>query len=1077
MIRSITALVAFVCLAGSSFAQGTRLLRQPSANQSHVVFVHANDLWVASRDGGEARRLTSAVGAETNPRISPDGQLVAFSGQYDGNTDVYVVPFIGGEPRRLTWHPGADMVTGWTPDGKNVLFTSTREGHPTATIKFFSVALTGGTPKALVVPQASMGDMSSDGKWMAYQPNTFWDPEWRNYRGGQAQPIFILNLETYELKRTRQADNERHVNPVWFGGKVFHLSERDFANNVWSYDPATGAEEQITFHKDFDVKDLSAAGDRIVYEQGGYLHLLDPATKQTKPISINVRGDLNWSRERWETASAGQLGNAQISPTGKRAVFEFRGEIITVPKEEGNWRNLTESSGAADRYPIWSPDGSSVAWFSDADGEYNLMIADQNGISEPRKITLPHKKYYYRPAWSPDGKYIAYTDTDYRLWMVDVSSGATTKIDADRIAHPDRTLNPVWSPDSKWIAYPRLLDTEFKAIFVYSLDQKKVFQVTDGLADAISPAWDESGKYLYFLASTDYGLGSGWLDMSSYNMPLSRGVYMAVLSASEASPLLPKSDEEPVKTDEKAESGGSKSPVKVTIDMDGIANRILALNMPLRNYTDLTAGAEGQIFVSESAPGQQGSVVHRYSLKDREAKEYLRGLNTLVVSHDRKNVLYRAGNTWGIVASTGAPKVGDGRLETGNIRIKLNPREEWAQIFREGWRNMRDYLYVDNTHGAPWNDVYQWYQPWLKDVRHRSDLGYLLDIVSGEIAVGHSYVRGGDYPDVPSIPGGLLGADYETADNRFRIKKIYTGESWNPDLQAPLAQPGIDVKEGDYILEVDGKPLTADMNLYSLFEATANRQTTLRVNSSPTMDGSRLVTVVPISNESGLRSRAWVEGNRRKVDELSGGKLAYVWVPNTGQGGYTYFNRYYFSQQDRKGAVIDERNNGGGSAADYIIDVLARPLVGYFNNRTESRKPSTSPIAGIWGPKVMIINEMAGSGGDLMPYMFRERNIGPLVGTRTWGGLVGTWDTPPYLDGGSMVAPRGGFIDADGNWAVEATGVAPDIEVFQNPADVIRGRDPQLERAVQEALRLLETHEVTLKPEPPAPIRWKRPDR
>lgn len=453
----------------------------------------------------------------------------------------------------------------------------------------------------------------------------------------------------------------------------------------------------------------------------------------------------------------------------------------------------------------------------------------------------------------------------------------------------------------------------------------------------------------------------------------------------------------------------------------------------------------------------------------------MRGVSNFVVSFDRKNALYRSGSTWGIVSTSGSPKIGDGRLDFSGMGMKLNPREEWAQIFKEGWRNMRDFLYVDNQHGAPWDQVYAWYAPWLEHVHHRSDLSYLLDIVSGEIAVGHSYVRGGDEPTIESIPVGLLGADIAVEEGAFRIKRIYTGESWNPELTAPLAAPGIEVKEGDYILEVNGVPVRADQNFYSYFEATANRQTQLRINSRPTVEGSRYVTVVPITSEAGLRNRAWIESNRRKVDQLSGGKLAYVYVPNTGQGGFTSFNRYYFSQQDKKGAVIDERNNGGGSAADYIVDVLARPLIGYFNNRTESRKPSTSPIAGIWGPKVMIINEMAGSGGDLLPYMFRERKIGPLIGTKTWGGLVGTWDTPRYLDGGTMVAPRGGFIDANGNWAVEAEGVAPDIEVFQHPAEVIAGRDPQLEAAVKQALEMLKTQQVELKPEPKAPIRYRRP--
>ncbi|MFN1835703.1 PDZ domain-containing protein [Balneola sp. MJW-20] len=1072
--RVISGLVISVFLSASGLAQGTQLLREPTISKNSIVFVHANDLWKVNRSGGSATRLTSNIGGENNPHFSPDGTMIAFSGQYDGNTDVYVVPANGGEPKRLTWHPGSDVVTGWTPDGK-VLFRSSRTGHPTRTNRIWKVATDGGMPEVLIVPRAAQGEMSDDGKYLAYNPITFWDPEWRNYRGGQAQPIWIVDLESYELVQTPRTDNERHTDPVWYKGKVFYLSERDYANNIWSFDMASGEEKQWTFHADFDVKSLDAGGDMIVYEQGGYLHHLNPATGETKRITVNVTGDMSWGRPRWEDASAFSLSNAEISPTGKRAVFEFRGEIITVPKEEGPWRNLTNSSGNADRYPVWSPDGSKIAWFSDRSGEYTLMIRDQYGLEEPKMIELPNPTFYFEPDWSPDGKYLAFTDTDYNLWYVEVESGEAVKVDTDGYAHPNRTMNPVWSPDSKWIAYVRIMENQFKAVKAHNVGSGETIQLTDGLSDSITPVWDESGKYLYFLSSTDFGLNTGWLDMSSYNMPVNRGLYMIVLSDEDPSPLLPESDDESVTEDKQEEKNDSEEVMSVDIDLEGIDERTIALDVPLRNYTGLVAGPEGSVFYMESVPNED-TKMFKYVLKDQKGSLFMASVNEATVSDDRSSLVYRSGGTWGIVStSDGEKKPGDGRLNISDVKIKIDPSAEYEQIFREGWRFMRDFLYVDNMHGAPWDDVYEWYSPWIKHVKHRSDLNYVVDIMSGEVAVGHSYVSGGDYPDLESVPAGLLGADISLQNGAYRIDKIYTGESWNPDLTAPLSGPGINVTEGDYILAVNGNDINADENFYSHFEATVGKQVQLLVNDSPERSGARLVTVVPISNEGGLRTWNWVESNRKKVDEMSDGKLAYVWVPNTGQGGYTLFNRLYFAQQDKQGAIIDERNNGGGSAADYMVDIMARELHGFFNSKAGDRKPFTTPGAGIWGPKVMIINERAGSGGDLLPFMFRKMEIGPLVGAKTWGGLVGTWDTPRFVDGGRMVAPRGGFYNMDGEWDVEAEGVAPDIEVMQNPRDVIEGGDPQLEASIQEALRLLQNYSDPIIPTPADPIRWKRP--
>lgn len=1059
--------------ANFGYSQGTMLLRQPTINNTHISFVYANDLWIVPKEGGDAKRLTSNEGQESLPHFSPDGKWIAFTGQYDGNTDVYVIPAEGGQPERLTWHPGADNVTGWTPDGESILFASSREGVPTQESKIYKIKRTGGMEEALEIPRAVAGEISDDGKYIAYQQIGFWDPEWRNYRGGQAKPIWIVDMKNFSLKMTPQADNERHTDPVWVNNTVYFLSERDYANNVWSYNPATNELKQLTFHTDFDCKSLDAGGGQIVYEQGGYLNILNPGNGNSKRLSVNVRGDFHWARERWEEVKPTALTNASLSPTGQRALFEYRGEVFTAPKEKGDWRNVTKNSGAADRSPVWSPDGKRIAWFSDASGEYQLMIGDQEGLEKPKVIVIEKPTFFFKPAWSPDGKYIAFSDTDYNLWFTDVNSGITKKVDTDYYAHPNRTLNPVWSPDSKWIAYPRLLANHFKVIKAHNVETNQSLQLTDGMADAISPVWDANGKYLYFLASTNYALTSGWLDMSSYDRPLTRALYLIVLSKDDVSPIAPRSDEEKDKPkDEKKEV----TPV-VKIDMDGIANRILAVDVAQRNYAALFPAADGYLFYSEIIPNQQGQTLHRYNFKDRKTEVFLSPVNDVAISHDRKSILYRSNATWGILATTDSnKKIGDGKLESlGSIKLKINPMEEWKQIFREGWRYQRDFLYVSNVHGAPWNDVYKWYSPWIEHVRHRTDLNYVVDILGGEVAVGHSYTSGGDFPNIDNVPVGLLGADFEIQNGLYRFKKTYLGESWNPDMKAPLREPGVNINAGDYLLEVNGQSVSTANNLYKYFEATANRQIKLKVNSKPSGEGARVVTVVPVDNENQLRNIDWVESNRRKVNELSKGQLAYVYLPNTGNPGYTSFNRYYFAQQDKKGAIIDERNNGGGSAADYMVDIMARELHGYFNTRTEGHYPLRVPQAAIYGPKVMLINERAGSGGDLLPYLFNKMKIGPLIGTKTWGGLVGTWDTPPFVDGGRMVAPRGGFYDVNGQWAVEAVGVAPDLEVQQTPADVIKGRDPQLERAVEEALKLLKTQAVEMKPEPPAPIRYKRP--
>lgn len=1068
----------FLTLSGIlATSQGTQLLRQPSIHQGQVVFSYANDLWKASTSGGSAIRLTSDIGYEMTPQFSPDGSMIAFTAEYDGNMDVYVIPSSGGEPKRITFHPSGDFVQGWTPNNK-IIFRSDRESKPTQSSHLFTIGLEEHFPSKIDVGRAAFGNMSSDGKYLAYTPITSWDSEWRNYRGGQALPIWIVDLKTKELQTTPQLDQERHLTPVWHKEVIYYISERDYTSNIWSYNPKSKEEKQITFHKKFDVKNLDTDQNQIVYEQAGYLHLLDPISGKTTPLAIDINADYNYARERWEEVKASDLSNPNISPNGKRALFEHRGEIFTVPKENGTWRNISNSTAAADRSPIWSPKGDQIAWFSDQSGEYQLIITDQYG-ADKKTIALANPTFYFKPDWSPDGKYLTFTDTNFNAYVLEIATGAYKIVATDNFAHPNRTLNPVWSPDSKWIAYSKQLKSHFKAIFAYNIDTKETIQITDPLADSIDPVWDESGEYLYTLTSTDYGLTSGWLDMSSMDKSLNRSLYAVVLSKTAKAPHLPETDEEKSdpttdkdKDKKKAADKEEDTAVTVTIDKEGIYQRIIPMDLPARNYVSMTKGPAGVVFIAESIPNESGFKVHKYDVKEQKAKEFATAVNGMVSSYDGSHILiYKSGN-WSL-NDTKADAAGKETLTT-SMQIKVNPQEEYAQIFKEGWRYMRDFLYVDNTHGAPWDQVYEWYAPWIKDVRHRVDLNYVVDIMSGEIAIGHSYVSGGDLPDANDVPVGLLGADLELHKGMYRIKKIYTGENWNPNVTGPLSMPGLDVQEGDYIHAINGAALSENVNPFQLLEQTANRAISLKVSSTGKEKDAKKLIIKPVRSERSLRTVEWVEANRRQVDELSKGQLAYVYVPNTGDGGFTSFNRYYFSQQDKKGVIIDERNNGGGSAADYIIDIMNREPMGYFNSKANDNQPWTTPMAGIFGPKVMLINERAGSGGDLLPYMFQQQQIGPIVGTRTWGGLVGTWDTPRFIDGGRMVAPRGGFFDLDGNWAVEGEGVAPDIEVIQDPKNVSSGIDPQLEKAVQVALSLLPAQEFKAKPEPAAPVRWKK---
>ena len=1072
--------IALFFVSSIVHAQGTRLLRHPTVSRDSVAFEYAGDLWVVSRSGGTARRLTSTPSFEIDPYFSPDGSQIAFTATVAGNTDVYVVSAAGGDPKRLTYHPGIDRVRGWKPDGNTIIFASNRTGVPQQSyMQLWTISVDGGLPEMLPLPRAFSGAYSPDGARLAYEefatafvPEWFETSMWRHYRGGRTHPISIVNLSDSSVQKLPWT-NSNDSFPMWLGNTIYFLSDRNHTVNLFAYRTDTKALTQVTHHDDFDVMTASAGPDAVVYEQAGYIYLVDAKSGKSQKLDIEVTGDLPWARPQFKKV-ASMIRNATLSPSGTRAAFEARGEIFTVPAEKGDFRNLTQSSGAHDRGPTWSPDGTHVAWCSDVSGEYQLMIGEPTGVTPPRAVPLPANAFYDRATWSPDGTQILLEDNHNNLWAIEVASGAATKIDTDNYPDPIRQFSAAWAPDSKWIAYSKNLANHLRAIFVYSWTDKKAYQVTDGLADSISPTFDASGKYLYFMASTNYGPSTSWLEMSSLDRPVRRAIYLVVLNANEPSPLLPETGDEPKPPSPDAPKPDPNAKPVVRIDLDGITQRVLAVNIPAGDYNNLTAGAAGTFYYTEPfTGGAPGTLrLQRYQLRERAATPFLEGsIRSYSISADKKKLLYQAGdgaNRWGVVATERPAKVGDGPLNVAQLETRVDPRAEWSQIYRETWRIQRDYFYDAKMHGADWQAIYDKYKPLLAFVGHRADLGYVIAMMGGELTVGHSYLNGpGDVPSEDPVSVGLLGADFEIENGRYRIKRIYTGENWNPDLRAPLSAPGIQVAEGDYVLEVNGRPLAPPANVYSLFEGTANRQTLIRVNKTPSLEGSRLITVVPVASEDTLRTRAWIENNRRLVDKLSNGKLAYVWLPNTANPGYTYFTRYFYAQQDKDGAVIDERYNHGGMVADYIVNELDRKLMGYFALRDGT--PSTSPIAGIYGPKVMLINESAGSGGDALPYMFRLRKIGPLVGTRTWGGLVGTLGIPATIDGGGITAPSLAFYNLKGEWDVENIGVAPDIEVEYTAADVIKGRDPQLERAVQEALRLLELNPVRRVPRP-API-------
>ncbi|MFC2164853.1 PDZ domain-containing protein [Acidobacteriota bacterium] len=1066
-------------MAISIDVKDTKLLNQATISKDHVAFIYAEDLWVTKTDGSNVRRLTTVRGPEMEPVFSPDGKWIAFSAQYDGNVDVFVVPVDGGVPKRLTWHPGPDIVRDFTPDSSAVLFISQREVFTNRYFQLFTVTINGGFPEKLPIPNAFRAKYSPDGQKIAYTPIIEAFQQWKRYRGGRVSVIWIYTKSDHSVVKIPQPEGRcNDTDPMWIGNRVYFRSDRNGEFNLFSFDPSSKEITPLTQYTQFHVDKASAGNGKIIYDQGGHLHIFDPQTAQSTKLTIGIASDLLEVRPRY-VKGIQNVRNGTLSPTGSRIVLEFRGDVVTFPAEKGDPRNLTSTASVMERYPSWSPDGKSIAYVSEQSGEYELYIQNQDGKGDIKKYELEGNGFYENLVWAPDSQKIVYADNSMSLYWIDLKTGDVKKIVSEYLYMPSglKMVRGQWSPDSKWIAYSINTEANIGRVHLYSLEQGKSFPITDGLSDATEPVFDKSGKYLYFFASTDAGPNKHWFDQSNIDMQTTRSIYLAVLRSDITSPLAKESDEETIKEETPSETEKEtakdkenkyKKEESFSVDFEGIDFRILALPVPPGSYSSLQAGEDGKVYYLETQPGfmsrfQPISNLHVFDLAKKKDEVLGSGISNYMLSGDKKKMTFSAQQSIFIVP-TGKIQPGKGRINIDAFELLIKPRAEWKQMLRETWRINRDYFYDPHMHGADWDAVWTKYEVFLPHLACRSDLNRLISWMLSELAVGHSYSGGGDFRDRPKrVPGGLLGADYAIENGRFRIKKIFGGLNWNPQLRSPLTEPGVNINEGDYLIAVNGSELKPPENIYSFFENTAEKIVEVTVSSSPDGLSPRTASVVPVANEYALRNRDWVEGNIKKVNAATNGRVAYVYVPNTALMGHVYFKRYFFPQSNKDAIIVDERFNGGGMLADYYIDILRRPLIAHWAMRYGA--DLKTPSASIQGPKVMIIDETAGSGGDLLPWMFRKFKLGPLVGKRTWGGLVGVLGFPTLMDGGFITAPNFAIWTEDG-WVVENEGVPPDIEVEQWPADVIAGKDPQLDKAI--AIVMGE-----LKKNPPK--KWKRP--
>jgi tricorn protease len=1063
----------------SAPAGEARLLRYPDVHGDKIAFVYAGDLWVVDSTGGIARRLTSHPGLELFPKFSPDGRSIAFTGEYGGNRQVYVIGVDGGAPRQLTFHNDVgdlpprggydNQVLGWTPDGKDVVFRANRVPWSDRIGRPYLVSAAGGMERPMRVPESGNGSFSPDGTRFAYTPLQSEFRGWKRHRGGRAQDIWIYDLKADAAERILH-DPATDNQPMWIGDKIYFTSDREHTLNLYSYDLKTRQVRKLTQHDTYDVLWPSAdpGTGRIVYENGGSIYLFDAASGKSGKVPIRIYSDLPLTLPYWKSVKT-SVESADISPTGKRAVLAARGQVLTVPAEKGEVLELAATPGVRAMNPAWSPDGRWIAYLSDRSGEYEIYVRDAGAAAAERRVTTGGDIWRYPPLWSPDSRKLAFADRKQHLRYVDVASGKV--VDADHSSRADITAYS-WSPDSRFIAYTKPAKSQLSTIWVYSLDDGKTQQLSGELAGETEPVFDPSGRYLYFLSTRDFQLTfSGFEADYLYTGPTR--VYVALLAKNGPALFLPESDDEPAApaaapTDGKEAAGKEDAhagPPRVRIDVEGFEQRVRALPAAAGDYSNLQASAGAVFYLAGTGAKTQLEMV---DLKEKKKSVVLEGVSAYQLSADGKKVLFKHGDDWGIADAKPGQKSGEGLLALDKLQLQIHPREEWRQMYYDAWRIMRDWFYDPGMHGLDWAAVRDRYGALLPYLGCRDDLDYLLEELGAELSAGHVYVSRGDEPGVPRVEGALLGAEIEADPSGvFRIARIFPGENWQESFRSPLTEPGVHVEQGEYILAVDGQPTRGVDNFYRLLDNKAGRVVLLRVAASPSGAGAHDEKVRPIKSEQNLRYYAWVRANREWVDKASGGRIGYIHLPDTAVAGNRELFKYFYPQASKQALIIDDRYNGGGFVPDRMISLLSRPLLNYWVSR--GVEPTTTPGFVNTGPKVCLINGSAGSGGDAFPYYFRKLGLGPLIGTKTWGGLIGISGNPALLDGGSLSTPSFRFLDTEGHWGIENVGVPPDVEVVDRPDEIAKGHDPSLERGVAYLLQELEKHPPAAVVVPPVP--------
>lgn len=1050
------------------------MLRFPDVSADEIVFVYAGDLWTVPIRGGTARKISSAKGQELFPKFSPDGEMIAFSGNYDGNIDAYAIPAKGGIPKRLTHHPEDDVVVDWYPDGKDILVRSKMISPLSRFNRFFRVSIEGGLPEPLPLAYGELASFSADGNRIAFQFISGDAQTWKRYRGGMASDIWLYDFRNDTSEKITDFQGTDGV-PMWHDDTIYFLSDRGPRKklNIWAYNVETRDVKQVTNFAEYDVKWPSLGPDSIVFENGGKLYILNLQDETTERVMVEIPSDLPDIRPKLKDLAKSVAG-FDISPGGKRAVFESRGEIITVPASKGATINLTNSSGVAERYPAWSPDGKSVAYFSDRSGEYELYIRPSNGSEQEKRVGNLGAGFPKSPVWSPDSKLISFSDNIGNLYVVGLEDKQPRVIDKDEW-EPINVYS--WSNDGRWLTYSKKMGNGQGAIMIYDSEQGKTHQVTSDYYDDMSPVFDPGGSYLYFYSNRSFKPVYSDID-DTWIYPNSTEIYAATLRKDIRSPLAPDSDDED--TGEKRKSDKKEEPEKEKneIDFDGFESRIVRLPIDPGNFGRLAAVEDKVVYIRYPAAGSSNSdsppgKIQYYDIRDGKEKTIIQNVDGFVTSAKNNKLMYKSNSTYGIIDIVEGKNVGDGAISTDQMKVWIDPLEEWKQIFNESWRIERDFFYDPRMHGVDWQAIKKRYEALLPHVVDREDLNYVIGEMISELNSSHTYVGGGDTEQAEQISVGLLGCDFELDKraNAYRIKKIYSGAAWDAGLRSPLAEPGLNVNEGDYLLAVNGKSLDTSMDPWFAFQGLANQLTRISINSSPTPEGSREILIKPISKDDDqkLRYLSWVEEKRKTVDERTNGRVGYIYVPDTGRNGQNELVRQFTPQTFKDGLIIDERFNAGGQIPDRFIELLNRPILNYWARR--GQRDLKTPTVSQAGPKVMIINGWSGSGGDAFPYYFRRAGLGKLVGTRTLGGLIGIGTSPKLIDGGFVTAPSYAFWNSEGEWEIEGFGVRPDYEIENSPQELAAGTDQQLDKAIEVVLDLLKKNHI------PAPSRPVYPDR